>query len=59
MPAATFWAIHPESKSKAIVEFILQDKKVKLNAIFFTQGNVVDINVVRKMSEHAKKMLLG
>jgi predicted metallo-beta-lactamase superfamily hydrolase len=58
MPAATFWTVHTPSKSRAIVEFTLQDRKVKLSGVYFTQGNVVDINVVRILKRQAQSILI-
>ena len=37
-----------------MIEFGLIDKKVKLMGIFFTHGNVVDIELVRKCQQKAK-----
>lgn len=54
MRSATFWVIHPPSKSRAMVEYGLIDKKVKLMGIFFTHGNVVDIATIRKTRDQAK-----
>jgi hypothetical protein len=58
MPAATFWVLHVPSESRAIVEFTLQDRKVKLNSLFFVKGNVVDINLVRQLKQRAKEILI-
>lgn len=41
-----------------MAEFGLVDKKVKLMGIFFTHGNVVDINLIRKCRDQARKMFL-
>ena len=57
MAAATFWADHTPSDSRALVEFILQDKKLKLT-VFFVRGNVVDINAVRRCRQTAKELLI-
>jgi hypothetical protein len=58
MAAATFWVVHPPSKSRALVEFTLQDKKIRLSSFFFTQGNVVDINTIREIRQRAKAILV-
>ncbi len=56
MRSATFWVIHPPSKSRAMVEFGLIDKKVKLMGIFFTHGNVVELPLIRECQQKAKAM---
>ena len=59
MQSQTFWVFHPPSKSRAMVEFGLVDKKVKLLGLFFTHGNVVDINLIREVARKARLMLLS
>jgi hypothetical protein len=54
---ATFWAEHEPSNSRALVEYQLQNKKLKLT-IFFVRGNVIDVNVIRRMKQKAKEMLI-
>lgn len=58
MRSATFWVWHAASKSRAMVEFGLIDKKVKLMGIFFTHGNVVDLVVVRNCQRRAREIFL-
>ena len=41
-----------------MAEFGLVDKKVKLMGIFWTHGNVIDINTFRECRTKAKKMFL-
>ncbi len=55
--SATFWADHSPSDSRALVEYILQDKQLKLT-VFFVKGNVVDINAIRHCKQKAKELLL-
>lgn len=56
MKTQTFWIVHPESKSRAMAEFGLMDKKVKLMGIFWTHGNVIDLNTFRECRTKARKM---
>lgn len=56
--AAHFWLEHEPSNSRALAEFILQDKQVKLTTIFFVRGNVIDINVIRLAKQKARELLL-
>ena len=56
MRSQTFWVFHAPSKSRAMVEFGLLDKKVKLMGIFFTHGNVIDLDLVRKCQREAKQL---
>jgi hypothetical protein len=58
MRSATFWVFHTPSKSRALVEFGLIDKKIKLLGICFTHGNVVELTTIRDCREHAKKHLI-
>lgn len=58
MRSATFWIFHKDSKSRAMIEFGLVDKKVKLMGIFFTHGNVADIATVRKCQARAREIFL-
>jgi hypothetical protein len=59
MKTQTFWIVHPASKSRAMAEFGLVDKKVKLMGIFWTHGNVVDIRLVRECQQEAKQLFLN
>ncbi len=57
MPAATFFADHHPSNSRAIIEFTLRDKQVRLSGIYFVQGNVVDLGVIRACARRARLIL--
>lgn len=59
MRAATFWLNHSESDSRVLVEFDIHKNKVYIASIYFIRGNVVDLNVIRKLQEQAKQYLLG
>ena len=57
MPAATFFADHGPSNSRAVIEFQLRDKQVRLSAIYFIQGNVVDLSVIRACMRRSRLIL--
>ncbi len=59
MLSATFWVVHAPSKSRALVEFGLVDKRVKLLGICFTHGNVIELATIRDCREHARKHLIN
>ena len=56
MKSATFWVIHPATKSRAMVEFAMINKKIKLIGFYFTQGNVVELKSIRACQQKAKLM---
>jgi hypothetical protein len=58
LPTATFWATHTPSHSRALIEFKLENNKVKMTAVFFANGNVLDINVVRNLYKEANRLLM-
>ena len=59
MLAATFWANHKPSESRAVVEFRLRGGKVHLTGVYFLRGNTIDINAVRSLYKQATNILLS
>jgi hypothetical protein len=57
MRSAIFWINHKPSKSRVMVEFVLENRKIKLLGAHFVRGNVVDLSVVRSAMQHARNVL--
>ena len=54
MQSLTFFIDHKPSSSRAIVEFGLIDKKVKMTACYFVKGNIVSLKAVKACYKQAR-----
>ena len=58
-PTATFWIVHKATLSRAIVQVVYKNKKPCVEKVWFTNGNVVDINGIRAVLKRAQVIFAG